>query len=126
MIIARKTVKLKPLTCKSIDDQQVFGETKQVNKQSNKLFRNLRRDQPRWSQMQFSTKFRTPAITHCCPFLFNTKHFSRSMFAPPQMFRCLTQTRLGISPIQVQVSHSYTPRGLTHRNNSDNKEICIQ
>lgn len=25
-------MKLKPLTCKSIDDQQVFGETKQVKK----------------------------------------------------------------------------------------------
>ena len=53
-------------------------------------------------------------ITHCCPFLFSTKHLCRSQFTTPQMFWGLTHTGIRVLFIQVLGSHSYTQRGLTH------------
>jgi hypothetical protein len=64
-------------------------------------------------------------ITHFHPILFHITHGAplglalnlscRSPFARSQSLRCLTHTGVGVSPIQVLVSHPYTQRGLTHR-----------
>ena len=106
-------MKLKPLTCKSIDDQQVFGETKQVNKQSNNLFRKLRRDQPHWSQMLFlprSGHLPLHIVAHFCliqnisvvPCLFPTD----VQVSHPDTFRYLTHTGTGISLIHPTGAHA--------------------
>ena len=44
-----------------------------------------------------------------------TSQFWHFQFASPQLLRYLTHTGVGVSPIQVSVSHPYTQRGLTHR-----------
>ena len=64
-------------------------------------------------------------ITHFHPILFHITHGAPLglalnlscgfPFARPRLSRCLTHTGVGISPIQVSVSHPYTQRGLTRR-----------
>ena len=64
-------------------------------------------------------------ITHFHPILFHITHGAplglalnlscHSPFARSQSLRYLTHTGVGVSPIQVSVSHPYTQRGLTHR-----------
>ena len=39
----------------------------------------------------------------------------RGLYYFTQLLRCLTHTGVGVSPIQVSVSHPYTLRYLTHR-----------
>ncbi len=54
-------------------------------------------------------------ITHGAPLGLALNLSCGSPFARPQLSRCLTHTGVGVSPIQVSVSHPYTQRGLTHR-----------
>ena len=75
--------------------------------------------------MSVNAKLSTFNIIHFHPILFHITHGAllglalnlscHSPFARSQSLRCLTHTGVGISPIQVLVSHPYTQRCLTHR-----------
>ena len=54
-------------------------------------------------------------IKHGAPLRFSTKQFCRSPSSRPPLLRYLTHTGVGVSPIQVEVSHPYTQQSLTHR-----------